>query len=268
MTASGEGVVTQALAARAKAQELGVLGAEVEAMVRHVVMAHGAEVAGTALDPAAARARRAKLVAKAEELLPKTAAAGAEDATLDIAARLKQAMQKNAFGDLRWDGRDPVEVIEELRATWQGEGPVFDDADREQQAQFEAVVGRVLAAAGVTTRTAPAPPTVPVATVVPEPLAVSAAHDAVTQPIRVLRDPELAPPPPDVRSRPLSAPPPPTPVDDAVDGGWDLGEDDPTAAAAAAPAPAADHASPPGANEMAGDGATGGDGITDDSGWD
>ncbi len=63
---------------------------------------------GTELDPAAARGRRAKLIARAEELLPRTPAAGAHDATLDVAARLKQAMQNNAFGDLRWDGRDPA----------------------------------------------------------------------------------------------------------------------------------------------------------------
>ena len=272
LTATGDDVVAQAIAARAKAQELGVLSAEVEAMVRHVVTAHASAVVGTELDPAAARGRRAKLVTKAEELLPKTAAAGAEDATLDVAARLKKAMQKNAFGDLRWDGRDPVEVVEELRAAWLDAGPVFDEADRAQQAQFDAVVGRVLAAAGVTVKAAPATPTLTaptVAAVVAEPPAatVISPHDAVTQPIRALRDPELAPPPPDVRARPLSAPPPPAPVDDAVDGGWDLGEDDPTAAAAAAPAPA-DHSSPPSSAEMAGDGATGGDGITDDSGWD
>ena len=97
--AGGDDVVARALAVRSKAQELGVLAAEVDAMVRHLVTEHASAVAGTELDPAAARARRAKLIARAEELLPKTIVAA--DATLDVAARLKQAMSKNAFGDLR-----------------------------------------------------------------------------------------------------------------------------------------------------------------------
>jgi hypothetical protein len=70
----------------------------------------------------------------------------------------------------------------------------------------------------------------------------------------------MAPPGPDARAKPLSAPPP---MDD-LDGGWDLGEDDPTASATVT----AELPAPPSATEMAGDGATGGDGITDDSGWD
>ena len=46
---------------------------------------------------------------------------------------------------------------------------------------------------------------------------------------------------------------------DEVDGGWDLGEADPTAKP--------ETPNTPSSSEMAGDGATGGDGI-DEPGWD
>ena len=114
-------------------------------MIRHVVTTQ--PVQGTELDPAAARGRRAKLIARAEELLPKQAAQPAS-APVDVAAQLKQAMAANAFGSLRFSGRDPVEVVDELRAAWRDEGPMFDDADRAQLEQFDEVCRRVLEAAG------------------------------------------------------------------------------------------------------------------------
>ena len=83
-------------------------------------------------------------IGKAEELLPKTAPA---PEGVDLAAQLKQAMRSNAFGDLRFSGRDPVEVIDELRAQWADAGPLLEDADRAQATQFEDVCKRVLEAA-------------------------------------------------------------------------------------------------------------------------
>ncbi|HSN30591.1 MAG TPA: hypothetical protein VLT45_30100, partial [Kofleriaceae bacterium] len=91
-------------------------------------------------------------------------------------------------------------------------------------------------------------------------------HDAVTAPAKLPFEPLPAPAvpapapapvetaagaPPGRAKTPTAAPP----VDD-VDGGWDLGEDDPTA-----------KPETPSSSEMAGDGATGGDGI-DEPGWD
>jgi hypothetical protein len=61
-------------------------------------------------------------------------------------------MQKNAFGDLRFSGRDPVEVVDELRASWAESGPWLDDEDRAQQERFDAVVQRVLDAVGAKAR--------------------------------------------------------------------------------------------------------------------
>ena len=51
---------------------------------------------------------------------------------------------------------------------------------------------------------------------------------------------------------------------DDLDTGWDLGDSDPTAAVEPEPEP---QPNPPSSSEMAGDSATGGDGI-DEPGWD
>jgi uncharacterized protein DUF349 len=144
--AGGDDVVARAIAARARAAELGALATEVSAMVQHVVAAHPGAVRGTELDPGQLRARREKLIARAEELLPRQPAV--PGAGVDLAAQLTQAMRRNAFGDLRFSGRDPVEVVDELRASWAEGGPILDDDDRAQQARFEDTVQRVLDAAG------------------------------------------------------------------------------------------------------------------------
>jgi hypothetical protein len=144
--AGGDDVVARAITARTKARELGVHAGYVVSMVRHVIEKYPDQVGGTELDPSALRARRDKLIAKAEDLLPKQPTAPAEN--LDLAAQLKAAMRQNAFGDLRFSGRDPVEVVDELRAQWGEAGPLLDDSDRAQEAKFDEVVARVLDAAG------------------------------------------------------------------------------------------------------------------------
>jgi hypothetical protein len=275
---AGDDVVARAVAARARARELGVLATEVTAMVRHVIEAHPGAVKGSELDPAALRARRDKLIAKAAELLPKQQAP-AEGA--DLAAQLKAAMQKNAFGDLRFSGRDPLEVIDDLRVQWAEAGPLIDDADTSQQHEFDEILGRVLDAAGTKSRdeqgerggrrrrrerrsaeqaiaspqeAALAEP----AQAQAEPTAPVSPHDAITRPVGVPPPDEAPPPPPPgetttQRTRRLSDAPPM----DELDTGWELGETDPTAE----PEP-----TPPSASELAGDGATEGEGI--DTGWD
>lgn len=148
--AGGEDVVGRAVAVRGKARALGVLGPEVAAMVQHVIAAHPDAVKGTELDPAQLRAQRDKLIARAEELLPRQPAPAVGGG--DVAAQLKAAMQQNVFGDLRFSGRDPIEVIDELRASWAEAGPILDDADRAQAETFEHTVARVLEAAGAKAR--------------------------------------------------------------------------------------------------------------------
>ncbi len=253
---TGEGdVVATALAARTKAQEMGVLSTEIDAMMRHVMTAHPDAVKGTELDPTAAKNRRAKLVGKAEELLPKEASAPTGE---DLAAKLKNAMRANAFGDLRFSGRDPLEVIDELRVQWRDAGPIFDDEDRAQVAAFEAVVQRVLDAAGARAKQdeAAAPRrrrerrsgemAVPPTVAVPAAPVIISAHDAITRPVTM---PELtadaAPPVPVATAKPVTIAPPM----EEVDSGWDLGDDDPTAT--------------PSAAEMASDGAPP-DSLSDD----
>ncbi|MEO8841531.1 MAG: DUF349 domain-containing protein [Kofleriaceae bacterium] len=280
--------VTRAIAVRHQVRELDrrELSPAVEQMVRAVIASVGEIVKGTELDPTALFARRTKLIGKAEELLPKTAAA--PDRGVDLAAQLKQAMRSNAFGDLRFSGRDPVEVIDELRAQWADAGPLLEDADRAQATQFEDVCKRVLAAANASAPAAAPreergdrgdrggrrrrerqPAEQPLSTTAP----VAAAHDAPTAPAKLPFQPL---PPPPAPAPPIVAEPAPEvamartksvsvmpPMDD-LDTAWDLGEDDPTAGKTDKPAATQNT---PGSSEMAGDGATGGDGI-DEPGWD
>ena len=317
--AGGDDVVARAIAVRAKAGELGVLAGDVEAMMRHVVTVHTDAIRGTELDPAQLRGKREKLIARAAELLPKQAAA---PTGVDLAAQLKQAMRQNAFGDLRFSGRDPVEVIDELRASWAEGGPILDDEDRAQQARFDDTVQRVLDAAGVKPRpphgdrpprdadhddrggrrqrrdrygsepsaseagdavgaAAPAVPAGAAVAVVASELVADAipviiplsAHDAITRPVAAPEEPPgapLIPPPPppleatadldpDARSTPLPEPALP----EEPDGGWDLGDEDPTAGS---DKPEKPEITTPSSSEMAGDGAVEGDGL--DTGWD
>jgi hypothetical protein len=311
--------VTRAIAVRKQVRELDrrELSLAVEQMVRAVIASVGEVVKGTELDPTALFARRTKLIGKAEELLPKTAPA--PEGGLDLAAQLKNAMRSNAFGDLRFSGRDPVEVIDELRAQWADAGPLLEDADRAQATEFEDVCKRVLDAANASAPVAAAPreergergerggrrrrerqpgeqpanasqtpaPAAPVvvapvvvapvvvAPVVVAPVAaapVAVTHDMPTAPAKLPFEPL---PPPPVPAPPIVAEAPPEiamartksvsvmpPMDD-VDTAWDLGDDDPTASKTEKPATQ----NTPGSSEMAGDGATGGDGI-DEPGWD
>ena len=289
VTAGGDDVVARAIAVRARARELGVLAAEAAAMVRHVIENHADDIRGTELDPAQLRGRRDKLIARAVELLPKAPAASTTG--VDLAAQLKNAMRQNAFGDLRFSGRDPVEVIDELRASWTEVGPILTDEDREQQARFDDTVQRVLDAAGVSARPprddrardgerdgdgrsgrrrrrgrrddaqAAGDESAPLeggaagrASVESAAAAVISPHDAITRPVAV---------PPHLEA-------PAVPADDESEAGWDLGDEDPTAGSESAGSESAGSEKPgvstPSSTEMAGDGAVEGDGL--DTGWD
>ena len=94
------------------------------------------------------------------------------------------------------------------------------------------------------------------------------AHDAVTKPANYpfLAEAKAEP----ARAKPITNAPP----IEEIDEGWDLGDEDPTATSDAAQAAAAADAAMerpvpdiPSSSEMAGDSATGGDGI-DEPGWD
>jgi hypothetical protein len=297
--AGGDDPVARALAARSRARELGVLAAEVDAMVHHVLAAHPDELRGTELDPAQLRARRDRLIARAVELLPRQPSA--PEAGADLAVQLKNAMRQNAFGALRFSGRDPVEVIDELRASWAEVGPVLSDEDHAQQARFDDTVQRVLDAAGARSRPprderprdaaddsrggrrrrrdrragdpespADAGPGAPGARASDE----IAAHDVAADAGAELGAVAVAAiSPHDAVTRPVAAVPhetseaaeagEPRGVPDEAEPGWDLGDDDPTAAPESADKPGV---STPSSTEMAGDGAVEGEGL--DTGWD
>ncbi len=291
--------VTRAIAVRAKVQGLDArdLSSAVEAMVRELLVSSAGSVKGTELDTSALKVRRDKLIAKAQELLPKAAPASAP--VLDVAAQLRNAMRSNAFGDLRFSGRDPIEVIDELRAQWADAGPLLDDADQAQAATFAGVCKHVLDAAGAAAKTddtdrddrgpqrdgerrrrrerqpaeqpanvvpganvAPAATPVVVAPVAAAAAPVVIAHDVPTAPAKLPFQPLPPPPvpaPPIVadeasafsvaRTKSVSV----MPAMDDLDTGWD--DEDPTADKKPEPQ------STPSSSEMAGDGATGGDGI-------
>jgi hypothetical protein len=148
VVAGGDDVVARALAVRTKAAEHPALAGDVDAMVRHVLANHADAVKGSELDPAQLRAKRDKLIARVEELMPKQAQAPSGD----VAAQLKAAMGRNAFGDLRFSGRDPVEVLEDLKHEWNAIGPILDDVDHDLADRFEAAIGRVLVANGRSAR--------------------------------------------------------------------------------------------------------------------
>jgi hypothetical protein len=142
--------VARTIAARGKLRELAAPSAELagmmEAVVRQVLASHADQVKGTELDPGRLRAQREERIARATALLPK----GRDEApaAVDVAAQLKAAMAKNAFGSLRFSGRDPVEVVDELRAAWREVGPELEDADGALGVRFAEVCAGVLAAAG------------------------------------------------------------------------------------------------------------------------
>jgi hypothetical protein len=263
--AGGDDRVNRAIAVRAKTRSLDTreLAGKLEAMLRAVIATES--VAGTELDPSAGRARRAKIIAKAEELLPKQPAAAAE--AVDIAAQLAQAMRANAFGDLRFSGRDPIEVVDELRVQWADAGPLLDDTDRAQATTFDDLCKRVLGTAAPREdkgerrrRRERHSAEQPIANPAPASAApIAVAPDVPTAPAQIPFEPLPAPPMPVAPEPPrrVTATLPPM---DELDTGWDLDGEDPTAQKTEAP-------SPPSSDEMASDGATGGDGI-DEPGWD
>ena len=290
----GDDRVARAIAVRKQVAALDrrELSAAVEQMVRAVLATAGDAVKGTELDPVAAQSRRAKLIAKAEELLPKVEAA---PEGVDLAAQLKQAMRANAFGDLRFSGRDPIEVIDELRAQWADAGPLLDDVDRAQATTFDDVCKRVLDASNapppredrapreertprrrrereVSVAAAPAPVAIQEASAPVVAAAPVTTHDTPTAPAKLPFEPL---PPPPVPAPPVVAEAPPPiamartksvsvmpPMDD-VDTAWDMGDDDPTATKDEKP----ETTNTPSSSEMAGDGAPGGD-ANDEPGWD
>lgn len=281
---SSAGIVERAIAVRARVRELDrrELSSSIDAMSRTVIVAHPDAVRGTELDPIALRSRRDKLIGKVEELLPKPPTASAADGAGDLGAQLMAAMRSNAFGDLRFSGRDPVEVIDDLRAQWTFAGPLLDADDHGQAERFEIACQRVRAAfhrpegsrgdddrddqgrsrrrrrsrnsngvvgtaeAGTDDSTA----------------APQLAHDAPTArahgAIAPMQPPAVpgADAPAVTRTKTSSIPLPMDPLDEA----WDLPTDDPTALAAGTP-------NVPSSSEMAGDGAAAGDGL-DEPGWD
>jgi hypothetical protein len=213
------------------------LVAEIDKVVQAVVAENPAGFAGTELDVEAMRARRDKLVGKAEELLPKQSPT--VEANLppeQIVARLKDAIASRALGDFRGAGRDPFEAVDELRTAWAEIGPVVGEAAEQLAVRFAEVCEQVIAAAKAEGRrdereppreerprrerrerrerrpnaeeSAPAAAAAPAAEAAPAPAAAPAAAPAPAAAV------EPAPPP---AAEPAGA----DPAQADVDAGWD-----------------------------------------------
>jgi hypothetical protein len=258
------GGVPAALALGVKVRELGSadLTAAAAPLLKVVNEANPHAVAGTELDLEAMRARREKMVARAEELLPKERASidPTSSSPEQIAAALKNALSSNALGDFKGAGRDPYEAVDEIRAAWAEIGPVVGAASEALEARFAEICAKVLSLAEAEGKrparreerrderredrpprerrprrprdqaAAPAEPPAMVEAAAIEQLAAARAVPVETSA-------------PDAVTVPVTMPP----------------AEDP----AAAPPP--EEHSPPSAGEMAGDGGPGGD---VDSGWD
>jgi len=158
VAAGGDDVAARALAVRAKLAELAERDLEPSAelrglydqMVRQVMSEHAEALRGSELDPVAMASARAKLIDRAEKLLPKTAPTVALEGAspADLAQRLKSAMAGNSLW--KGDGRDPIEVIDELRARFAAVGPVVGADAEAAQARFDELCAQVRAAHGAT----------------------------------------------------------------------------------------------------------------------
>ena len=154
--AGGDEVATRALAVRAKLAELAErdlapsreLRDQYDLMVRQVMTEHADALRGSELDPVAMASARSKLIERAERLLPRSAPTVALDgaAPADLAQRLKDAMAGNALW--KGDGRDPIEVIDDLRAKWAAVGPIVGAEAEAAAARFDELTAQVRTAHG------------------------------------------------------------------------------------------------------------------------
>ncbi len=159
---TGAEAVAGVLAARAALRELAQRGitpgaeltAEVDRAVSGVMLAGDDALAGTELDPAAMTTKRAKLIARAEALLPKAPELKPDLSPAELIATLKSAIASRALGDFG-AGRDPFEALHELRTAWADVGPVVGDDAVAQLARFDDLCARVRAAAEAEGHVAP-----------------------------------------------------------------------------------------------------------------
>ncbi len=116
-------------------------------MVRAAVEAHPASFKGTELDPAQARKRKEKLLARAEELIPPPPKPTGVLTAEQIAEQLRAALSDRALGGVlsKHGGRPPGELVAELRESWARLGPVPGAEGIELERRFEDACTKALA---------------------------------------------------------------------------------------------------------------------------
>ncbi len=109
---------------------------------------------GTELDPVSSRQRKQKLCARAEELAPapQTKRTTSEELTPEsMAERLRAALAQNALSSslaVSTDGRNIVDTIVELEASWWRLGPVPGAEGKDLEARFLAACERARQSVG------------------------------------------------------------------------------------------------------------------------
>jgi hypothetical protein len=141
--------------------EAKVLADRWQAALAQVVSRHAASFAGTDFDPAVARQRMEKLVAKVEAFLAdvRDDAPGLSP-TEALAAKLRSALASNAMGgrstdDAKWRGA--AEAVKDAQAAWDRLAPIAGDDARSLEPRFRDACRRVMDRAKRQTPSGPPP---------------------------------------------------------------------------------------------------------------
>ena len=126
-------------------------------MFRSMLAWYRAEFEGTELDPSNAEQKKAKLLAKAEELAPPEKAAetpSEEEAHTpeQMAEKLRAALAQNALSSAlanSTDGRNLADSVADLQAEWLVIGPVPGIDGDDMESRFKSACERALRSAGV-----------------------------------------------------------------------------------------------------------------------
>jgi hypothetical protein len=141
--------------------EAKVLAERWQAALTHAVQRHGAAFAGTDLDPAVARQRLEKLVAKVEAFLEDVRdASDGLSPTEALAAKLRSALASNAMGGRATDEgkwRGALEAVKDAQQSWDRLAPIAGPDARSLEHRFREACRKVSDHARRHTNNAPPP---------------------------------------------------------------------------------------------------------------
>ncbi len=154
--------VAQTLEVRSTLRELGLQGDEKQSLYelantlyRKMLDTHPRGFEGTELDPDSSRQKKAKRVAKVEQIAPpprESADDSSAQTPEQMAEKLRAALAENALSAslaTSTDGRNTADTIAELRSDWLVVGPVPGPEGEALEKRFQSACERALRAAGV-----------------------------------------------------------------------------------------------------------------------